>query len=361
MIFNKTGRKYKEDILVNGKQLEIVQSYTYLGVNITSSGTFTQAISQLIGKAKKAMMILYKTIMQFQIPLKNSISFFKTFVQPILTYNAENWTTMTDKQIIKCKNDPTKLYDLALRSPITIAQLKYSKFIYLGKHCPTVAVFGEIDEIPLQMTAYTNMIKYWDRISQMNNETLAKKAYLENLVMNTNWCKTIQVLNATLELNNITKLHGNKLYTTAKQNISNHYFLKNWKIGTEKSPKLQFYSKMKQKPKIESYMDLPTFKDRKLISRFISSNHDLEIEKGRHKKIARQNRICRACALNVIEDEQHFLTICPTYEDIRPESYLDCRTDMFGQTILNNPLQLSKYLKEAYTVSFGVKHIYHHI
>ena len=36
------------------------------------------------------------------------------------------------------------------------------------------------------------------------------------------------------------------------------------------------------------------------------SDHALEIERGRYNKINREQRICRQCHLNVIEDEEHF-------------------------------------------------------
>ena len=56
----------------------------YLGIDISAAGSFTPAIKLLVGKARKAMMGLNKTIMQFQIPVKNSLKFFHSLIQPIL-------------------------------------------------------------------------------------------------------------------------------------------------------------------------------------------------------------------------------------------------------------------------------------
>ena len=44
----------------------------------------------------------------------------------------------------------------------------------------------------------------------------------------------------------------------------------------------------------------------KLIVKMRISYHVLEIERGRYNKINREQRICRQCHLNVIEDEEHF-------------------------------------------------------
>ena len=48
----------KDTFTINGQKLDIVQKYTYLGVDIPSSGTFSTSISELTSKAKKAMMPL---------------------------------------------------------------------------------------------------------------------------------------------------------------------------------------------------------------------------------------------------------------------------------------------------------------
>ena len=42
------------------------------------------------------------------------------------------------------------------------------------------------------------------------------------------------------------------------------------------------------------------------------SNHNLMIEKGRHNKVEHQLRFCIFCP-NCIEDEYHFVMICPVY------------------------------------------------
>ena len=39
----------------------------------------------------------------------------------------------------------------------------------------------------------------------------------------------------------------------------------------------------------------------------------LFIEKGHHSGIARDNRLCQCCSRNDIEDEYHFIIVCPCY------------------------------------------------
>ena len=49
------------------------------------------------------------------------------------------------------------------------------------------------------------------------------------------------------------------------------------------------------------------------------SSHTLAIETGRHSKlkIAKENRLCKNCDLNEVEDEQHFLLRCTLYDTLR--------------------------------------------
>ena len=50
---------------------------------------------------------------------------------------------------------------------------------------------------------------------------------------------------------------------------------------------------------------------------FRISAHKLFIEKGRHNGIARYNILFKCCSRNVIEDEYHFILVCPCYLDLR--------------------------------------------
>ena len=47
------------------------------------------------------------------------------------------------------------------------------------------------------------------------------------------------------------------------------------------------------------------------------SSHKLEIERGRYFNIPECNRICKLCSYKDVEDEYHFIFICPVYEKLR--------------------------------------------
>ena len=352
MVFNNAGRKTTEKFSYENRDLATVQSFTYLGIDITAKGSFSSGVKALIAKAKKAMIPLFRTIVQFGLPFRNIVKLFSSLIEPILLYNAENWACMTPREIEKCKNNHTCIYDQSLKSPTTVSQLKYMKFaLGVSKQCPSMAVLGETAEIPLILKGYHRMLTYWNRTRQMEDDTLVKKAYLENVASNSDWCQTIQVLNCSQNLHN-GHIEDAKFAYEAKRRLREN-FSKYWRNRIDdrsKEKKLHTYSQVKQEYKVEEYLNLPKFRDRQRITKFLTSNHCLEIEKGRHTEKLKEERICKACDLGEIEDEEHFLLKCTAYNSIRQTCMdqpiaSDLTVGQFFQTY--SPSDISQYLKTA--------------
>ena len=67
---------------------------------------------------------------------------------------------------------------------------------------------------------------------------------------------------------------------------------------------------------METYLlDLPNLDHLTAVARLRMSAHRLAIETGRHlrPKICKEERICKNCDLEEVEDESHFLLKCPLY------------------------------------------------
>ena len=58
-------------------------------------------------------------------------------------------------------------------------------------------------------------------------------------------------------------------------------------------------------------------KHKHTLCKFRISAHNLNIERGRYHNVPRHERKCQLCNMNDIEDEYHFIFICPLYYDIR--------------------------------------------
>ena len=90
------------------------------------------------------------------------------------------------------------------------------------------------------------------------------------------------------------------------------------------SGKLDTYFHLKQSFHMEPHLSLTNFHHRQAICKIRISAHNLMIEFGRYHKpkaIPREERLCRNCNLNEVENEIHFLTLCSKYETERTELY----------------------------------------
>ena len=68
----------------------------------------------------------------------------------------------------------------------------------------------------------------------------------------------------------------------------------------------------------ERYLETVTdARRRKCLTQLRISSHTLEVESGRYIKKQISERICKCCRLNQVEDEKHFLCICPLYDSER--------------------------------------------
>ena len=105
---------------------------------------------------------------------------------------------------------------------------------------------------------------------------------------------------------NISKKHGKEFYLTKWTKI----------LSENNQSRLKFYKSIKDEFRSASYINLP-YHQRKVIAKVRCSSHVLEIEKGRHKKKELGDRLCLMCSGKSIEDEEHFLTTCQGYNELR--------------------------------------------
>ena len=123
-----------------------------------------------------AMRPLFKTIARFNIPVQTSIKLFHAYIEPIALYNAENWITLTDKQIENFSAE-TMLKSIGV-SKADILHRKFLKYI-LGTSisCPSMAMYGDTNESPLSMKCFRLMLNFWHRITHLPDTALGEKGY----------------------------------------------------------------------------------------------------------------------------------------------------------------------------------------
>ena len=207
------------------------------------------------------------------------------------------------------------------------------------------------------------MFRYWIKILQLSDDSLVKQMYLmlksdaelERTYDNQNWAFQIKSLLESLGLPNmwLRQEYQSANLSQIKQRIFDQY-KQSWYVAINNSKRLRSYSRYKHSFELESYLDnINERKFKTALTRFRLSSHHLEIERGRYPNISREERLCKFCNLRSVEDEYHFLLVCPTYIDIRRKYFKPyiCRwptINKFDKIMSTNNkneiIRLSKYL-----------------
>ena len=261
-----------------------------------------------------------------------------------MLYNVENWATLSSKKLndFTTENFLTGIGD----TKASIIHRKFLKYILgVSKSCPTIALMGETNELPLMLKGYTLMLKYWYRLTFLPNESLVKKALLENIAIRTNWIITVEKLVNSFRLNDSIQTIS-KFSTDAGRSARTAY-IKHWNMKMDSDiSRLEFYKKVKKDFNFEEYLNIPSYSKRRSIAKLRCSDHNLEIEKGRHKKIPREERLCPLCLSGEIETEEHFLIKCNYFVNLRAQYIQNCTLEgLFRNSKLEN---LGRYLITAF-------------
>jgi hypothetical protein len=104
----------------------------------------------------------------------------------------------------------------------------------------------------------------------------------------------------------------------------NQKYLSDWKDTSEslKDEKLTTRLFLKTNFKLEKYLTLVKYMN--IENPFVNYAHlliDILIETGRYTNIPRNERICKICTNQEIEDEIHFLTRCPKFSGERHDLF----------------------------------------
>jgi hypothetical protein len=92
MIFKKGGRNSDfVDFTYGGQNIEIVNSFNYLGIVLSSGGSYMNATKTLARKGLRIMSSLLSITKQLEVRVRIMLALFDSFVASILNYSYEVW------------------------------------------------------------------------------------------------------------------------------------------------------------------------------------------------------------------------------------------------------------------------------
>ena len=298
----------------NGVKIQTSSYYKYLGLMVSSRGSWTTATKTLAQQASKALFFINRLKKYNVLPFDIACSLFDKMVVPILVYGAEIWG-------FKCYESIENIHRKFIRQQLG-----------LGTKTCNIAIYGETGRYPLHVIYKVKCIKYWLKLSEMENCRYTKACYdmQYNLCENgrQTWASCIKKMlcESGFMIVWLCQSVGDKdaFLFQFRQRITDMW-QQEWHSGLD-SPKLRTYITFKTNFVQEKYLScLNIRKNVKALAKFRCSNHQLQIEVGRHNNISIEKRLCKFCLTkgsNVIEDEFHVLLVCDKYLSLR-EMYID--------------------------------------
>ena len=296
-------------------QLQIVSSFSYLGVVFTAGGSFSNAQNTLSGQAQKAIFKLNSYLYDFvNITTKHSLELFDKLVSPTLNYGAEVWGFFKANQIERVHMQFCK------------------RLLGVNKSTQNNFIYGDLGRLNYQSQRYLMIIKFWLKVVNLEPHKFVRLMYdtmLRDIEINerkVNWAFLVRQLLCNLGFREVWMQQNvgncNAFLAMFRQRVRD-IFVQNWISELDNSSRALFYRSFANF-KFQSYLEFISVKKfRVALSKLRVSSHRLECEAVRWAKpvrVAYDERKCRVC--NILEDEFHFIFECPVYSDLR-KLYID--------------------------------------
>ncbi|OWF41333.1 RNA-directed DNA polymerase from mobile element jockey [Mizuhopecten yessoensis] len=256
VIFEKRDRRQQYVFKLNEENIEVQNSYSYLGILFDSNGTFSRAKTKITEQAKKALYALNKKIRNIPLSVDLQLKLFDSLVSPILLYACE---------ILGFKNTTT----------IERMHLQFCKRIMNVKNStPNYMIYGETGRYPLEIEIKTRMIMFWFKLltgGSKISSLIYKMTYVSQLIeqMHFKWNNYIKDILNKLGFSNLwifpntCTMNRNYFKAVVKQRLKDQ-FIQKWFQEIENSSRGKFYSIFKTNFQYESYLTKLNEKDRKL-------------------------------------------------------------------------------------------------
>ena len=347
VIFEKCRQQTSYKFYLHGSELEQVSCFKYLGIRFDRNANWFNAQKQIAERGGFSLYKLFSLFSKVELPVSNKCKLFDTLVASVLNYGSEIWRYHAGKEVEN-------------------VHIKFMRQILgVRKSTNLSGLYGELGRIPLFIFRKIHMIRYWVKILQSPETSLVKRVF-NILRTDTDNANSHGNKNWAFHIKHILDSHGLSFFwihqdtipirlETIQTRIIDQY-KQSWYTNINNSQRLLSYSMIKHNFQFEEYLDkIINSKYRKALTRFRISAHKLRIETGRHDNTPRENRICEQCNTNTIENEYHFLLVCPRYRELRIK-YIKRYFFSWPTTNKFETLLLSSNTK---TISNVAKFIYH--
>ena len=338
-------KKFQEKTLFTFKlgdaNINIVNEYKYLGLILNEFQDYNVTAKVLADAANRALgAIINKYLSNNGLGYYTYTRLFNSGVCPILDYCSEVWGFKNFSQIDNIQHKAIQ--------------------IFLGVHrfAPIAAISGDMGWTQCQTRRHVCMIRMYNRIVNMNDHRLPRIVYEWDKTVNGNtWSSEVKSILSSCGLtacfNNNNPVNTHSVWASIHESNCSQ-----WKHEIESKPKLRTYKLLKQSFGVESYVTaFINRKQRSCVSQLRCGILPLFIETGRWSNISYDQRICKMCSCNQVENEIHFLFQCSYYDETRKSFIENTLNEIPNFTDLDDVEKLRVCMHKQFVNSF-CKYVY---
>lgn len=311
IIFRRKRAIRNIKFLWGNQEIEIVDSFTYLGIPLHYSGNFEYTAKHFIKKSENALENLILLFTKGKIG--NIIAQEKLFMslcQSVLFYGVVIWGAGHMDKIMVFQNKFLR------------------KLFYLYNETPRYFLMLETGVKPIENCFLNVLLKFLYRISQKQKNSLVRNCLIKQYEMSEtgskkfNWCHSVNVIFKKWEIPLIDSSlkhfsrpeHINKIVKKHHSLCINDYVMS---MVNSKS----LYSTEKKKLSRNFLHSDISFTNKRLYIQFRSNKNYIFYKKKCELKGTRVNNYgrCDLCNKSEIEDVYHIFCSCPHYNNIRTE------------------------------------------
>ena len=346
IIFSRGKVRKHVKFLFDGKEVEVVDDYVYLGIKMNYNNSMNKAIQKQITLAKKSMFSMLSSVQNLNLPVDLQLNLFQKLVLPVLLYGCEIWGYTDIKAIEQFHR-------------------KYLKSVLkLSKYTANSMVYGEMGIHKLEVTVANRMVSFWYRLKFGKDTKIAsiifnlmKKLFDQN-VFKSKWMSQIHNIFDKTGLSYLWNSNSVNLNSIIK-NINQRLIdanMQNWASDLENNSLCLNYKIFKNDFYFEPYLRILDSELRTVFCRFRCGNHNLPIMDKRYDEIDDRNN-CPLCFSDV-GDEYHYLLSCPAFHWIR-RKYVNESYFRRPNTEKFKTLMCTKNKRDLVKLSLFIKFILH--
>lgn len=360
MVFQRSGRQKSYKFNCGNDPVEMVGSYSYLGVTFSRSGLFVQHAKTAVQKGTTAFKSVWPVIYKSQSSALSS------------------WQALFSAAIVSTSAYASEIWGPAHTESIERVQVRaYKALLGLSRYTPDYLLRAELGLMHTKFLVANSMYRWWERITAMSSERLPRICFdrLSQLSSSAsdaryNWALQLKSLlgeGSNPEAWTWTDPQAIKAYkSTFFGNLQNSLRMLDW----EKTMATSYNSIPRNARYLEGAAaeyfswDMTLFKKRLLAQLRLASEASASIYLHRIQNKFDRERVCPLCNMGAHDTIQHMISNCPIFSWERKQ-YLERNrvgqlqfADIMAYSSLSHCENLIRFLQtclrqRAYIVSEG--------